>query len=190
MEFYHIDRSGQLHVGEEVRLQPISPDLIKYPLLNNYPDGVSNHGLNYLNRTNDIWFEFNDTSSSIIESFFELIRMKFFPNKFSRFQSFFAFETMSDFIKWKSIAKNNPTAKILKIQIDHNNYFKFDSCFLDSTLKMVSFVKNQKPLFSFDFKKCYDNAFDYWSGKVSPHPIFEILILPPIKVIEIIPWVE
>ena len=131
----------------------------------NYPEGLSRHGFKYLlekNNHQDGPID-NDTA---MEMLFEMVRMLKFPQKNSRFNSFFGFESLEgaqDFRK-KSGRPNDP---IYKIECQH--YFRMDMNWLKlgaSPLKGLMFAQN------------------YWKGVASEDPHWECLIKFPIQIVE------
>lgn len=162
MILYHVDRTNSFKEGQEVTLTKDFPGYLnsfRSTILKLYPDGLSNHGLRYST------YPFN--SNYPIETAFELNRKLYFPDKISRFQSFFCFQTLAEA---KNFAKNYPDEtsdyKIYEVEVDHDNYFIGDMSLVRSSTVITSYI----------------DSHDYWSGNKSCHPIFEVLVKPPLKI--------
>ncbi len=202
MEFYHIDRSGQLHVGRTINLFPIGQivtDLrqeivqgnippLRFDFFENYADGLSNHGDKYAAHFQK-HLNFLEICEYNQEFIFELIRLKQFPHKPSRFQSVFAFENIEQAAYWQSILGSDN--KIVKLRVDHKQYSRHDAAFLqgglaphpdDGTLS----PEELKKTFLYSAPQYYSSAVNYWSGSDEITPSTEILIKPPVTVVEIV----
>lgn len=189
MDFYHIDRYGELKAGDIIRL---NTDLPKTPYFLQFPDGLSSHGLLY---SSDFMhhLEFDDLSTFNLEFVYELIRSKNFPDKLSRFQSLFAFESLDAIPNWLFLVSQNEmgTAQIVKLSVDHENYLKLDANLLGAGIALHP-MDNDIPeesygkIFLHSASRYYDSAFKYWSGMCTANPRYEILIKPPISVAEIV----
>ena len=131
----------------------------------NYPEGLSRHGFKYLLEKNNHQDEPIDNDTAM-EMLFEMVRMLKFPQKNSRFNSFFGFESLDgarDFRK----KNGNPQDPIYKIECQH--YFRMDMNWLKlgaSPLKGLMFAQN------------------YWKGIASENPHWECLIKFPIQIVE------
>lgn len=123
-----------------------------------FPDGISYHGVHYALQS----YKWQHTSTSA-EQIFELYRQLYFPNKPSRFQSFFAFTSLEDAINF---TLDYPLAKIYEVSIDHENYHIGD----------MNLVKGETII------QCHKFALDYWSGRLSDNPLKEVLLIPPIHI--------
>lgn len=171
MIFYHVDRSNSLKEGQVVTL---TKDFRKYPdsyknvILKLYPEGLSYHGLMYA----ILSFEDTDVrSSQEIETIFEFYRQIYFVNKISRFQSFFCFQTLTEAKKFAKInSEGYPDYKIYEVKVDHDNYFIGDMNLLRGNTAINSYMASH----------------DYWSGGHSCNPIFEVLVKPPLKILDIV----
>lgn len=159
MIFYHVDRTDTIKNLKTIELiHPHLPEVMNEALLELFPDGISNHGVNYAIQS----FEGQHTSTST-EQIFELYRRMYFPDKPSRFQSFFAFTSLEDAINF---TLDYPLAKIYKVSIDHDNYHIGD----------MNLVKGETII------QCHKFALDYWSGRLSNEPLKEVLLVPPIRI--------
>lgn len=159
MIFYHVDRTDTLKNLKTIELiKPNVPEEFKETLLELFPDGLSRHGYHYALQS----FEGQHISTSI-EQIFELYRRMYFPDKPSRFQSFFAFTSLEDAINF---TLDYPLAKIYEVSIDHDNYHIGD----------MNLVKGETII------QCHKYVLDYWSGRLSDNPIKEVLLVPPIRI--------
>lgn len=161
---YHIDRSGKLQEEQIISFSNYSSDISTQLF-----DGkVSEHGKRYLTEC----FA-PDLVPFIIEYEFELIRQSSFPERFSRYQSFFALESIEDLIYWPELFK--PEFKIYEIEFHHNNVQKLDASFLKGGPDL-NFNLHWDPNWTFNA------AMQYWNGQTSEKPKPELLILPPVTV--------
>lgn len=157
MIFYHADRLGSIKNLKTIELiKPHVPEELRETLLELFPDGISNHGYHYALQS----FEGQHTSTSA-EQIFELYRQMYFPDKPSRFQSFFAFTSLEDAIKFA------PYSNIYEVRSDNENYHIGD----------MNLVKGETII------QCHKFALDYWSGRLSDNPLKEVLLVPPIHIL-------
>lgn len=157
MIFYHADRLGAIKNLKTIELiKPHLPEVMNEALLELFPDGISNHGVNYAIQS----FEGQHTSTSA-EQIFELYRQMYFPDKPSRFQSFFAFTSLEDAIKFA------PYSSIYEVKSDNDNYHIGD----------MNLIKGETII------QCHKFALDYWSGHFTAEPIKEVLLIPPIHIL-------
>lgn len=159
MIFYHVDRTDTLKNLKTIELiKPNVPEEFKETLLELFPNGLSYHGVHYALQSSE-----EQHISTSIEQIFELYRQMYFPDKPSRFQSFFAFTSLEDAINF---TLDYPLAKIYKVSIDHDNYHIGD----------MNLVKGETII------QCHKFALDYWSGRLSNEPLKEVLLVPPIRI--------
>ncbi len=117
-----------------------------------YPDGLSEHGVNYLIKQGIVIFE-NGTrkpldithTTPMIEAIFELIRLNEFPHLPSRMQSMFAWCELSDAQEFK--ATNGDQCQIL--EVEYENAFIADQNLLYLGGSVIG---------------AYELARKYWSG--------------------------
>lgn len=160
MIFYHVDRADTLKNLKTIELihPHVLPAELNETLLELFPDGLSFHGDQYAIES----FEGQQASTSA-EQIFELYRRMYFPDKPSRFQSFFAFTSLEDAINF---ALKYPFFKIYEVSIDHDNYHIGD----------MNLVKGETII------QCHKLALDYWSERLSNEPLKEALLIPPIHI--------
>lgn len=202
MKVYRINKYNFLNINDEILLNPIDNKYLEYPFLKVFERGLSKRGFEYLNENYvSIKYKFNDICWFNMEFIFELVRQIYFPNKVSRFQAIFAARNFNELINWDFL--NSKESQILKLQFSHNNFSIHDSNFLKTGLGIKKSnesdiynnhkLTHSKPYlnfkdikFSYSILEYYKNAFNYWSGVESETPIYEILVLPPAKVIKIL----
>lgn len=156
---YHVDRSKKLYVGQTIELFEITisnSDVTKN-LDNLYKGYLSNHGEVYAINNYNI-----SDSSHTTEQIFELIRMKDYPHKLSRFQSFFAFQSLDD-----AICFSENKYPIFEVECNHNNFHIGD----------MNLIKGNTILQSYTF------AHQYWDNYKNISSTMEILIKPPVKIL-------
>ena len=160
MIFYHVDRTDTIKNLKTIELihPHVLPAELNETLLELFPGGLSKHGNQYAIES----FKGFHTETST-EQIFELYRQMYFPDKPSRFQSFFAFTSLEDA---KNFALKYPFFKIYEVSIDHENYHIGD----------MNLVKGETII------QCHKYVLDYWSGRLSNEPLKEALLIPPIHI--------
>lgn len=189
MYAYHIDRSFQLKANQILKLIPLNDFLPNYFLdlellefFNPLKEGLSFHGDQYLRKDFFTYDRFNTLADHNLEFIYELIRQAHFPNKLSRLQSVFAVKDMSEFRKWDCLLSSNSNYQIARLEFDAKNCLEFDATFLRSDMCAKDNGYIYSPL------TYYKLAFKYWQSSSNPNKTQpELIIRPPIKVIEIIP---
>ncbi|MDN5211083.1 hypothetical protein QQ020_03450 [Fulvivirgaceae bacterium BMA12] len=130
----------------------------------NYPEGLSRHGIKYLLEKNKPSDEPIDDDTAM-EMLFEMVRMLKFPQKNSRFNSFFGFESLDAALDFKN-EYGKSDDPIYKVECQH--YFRTDMNWLKlggSPLRGLMFAQN------------------YWKGVPSESPRWECLIKFPIQIV-------
>lgn len=151
---YHVDRRRSLVENKTIQLFNVhinDPSVQKAVDLF-FQEGLSAHGKLYA---------FQNCPNSSIEQIYELIRQKDFPDKISRFQSFYAFQNLSDAIHF-----SKGSFPIYTVSFSHKNYHIGD----------MNMLKGET------FLTAYSYARRYWSGELQENSIPEILIKPPLKI--------
>lgn len=121
---YHISRTNAFQEGSVVNLIHPSADKNTEEIINQrFPEGLSHHGLYHFTRHYDL----SRNHDSLIENIFEYERCLNFPHRFSRFQSFFANETIEDAKYWLEFFSEKNKCTIWEVEFDHDNYMKLDS---------------------------------------------------------------
>lgn len=171
---YHIDRDNSLHQGQTIQLYEIpnnSSLLLEY-MFNNK---LSNHGLHYINESLQNVGD-NRPAFYALEYELELIRRAYFPQMPSRYQVMFAIDSLDKVYEWNDLFGCNYS--IWKIEFPEENHI-----IRDSNLLYVP-VQEQDGKQIFCQHKSFCNAYKYWNGELSDNPRMEVLIKPPVKVIE------
>ncbi|NTU44056.1 MAG: DUF2441 domain-containing protein [Chlorobiaceae bacterium] len=112
--FFTVDRTGTLAPEKEISLQhyqDISPSHFQDHVDALYPQGLSFHGERYLLRAGSN----SNLSSPAIELLFEYIRRSNFIDSPSRFECFFACESVEDAISFRN-EFGNPDQKTYEVQ--------------------------------------------------------------------------
>jgi hypothetical protein len=177
-EYFVVDRSSTCVAGQILNLQGAtytfqhqtsgieSPDEIAGTMAMMYPDGVSIHGQRYL-------FERSQTAqggyliNNLVEIVVELVRRSNFQEIPSRFTSLFGWET-SEAAQTFRQRSCQPFHPIIRVETDQPG-FKADM----ELLKLGVSVASALTL-----------ANKYWKGESSANPCWEILLQPPVRVIE------
>ena len=129
-----------------------------------YPEGLSRHGRHYCRQDlygddpEDLW----DVSCELI---FELVRTADFPDRPSRFQSVFGFETIAAVDRFADRFVDEP---VTVWEVDAERSFVADMHLVDAE----------------DFADGVYRARQYWRGETRrPDPLWEALLVPPVTVI-------
>lgn len=172
MRYYHVDRLSTLTEGQIIQL--VKWDDIDPPELQNqadilFPDGVSYHGNCYMLSSDwALQSNPNNRDPKTIEIIYEYIRRSNFTDKPSRFQSFFALNTMDQVKRFKD-----------KYDIHNSSVWVVES---DSVFKadMNLLSLGSSPL------ACTYLAHKYWQGEAGfdPNPFWEYLLKLPVTVLE------
>lgn len=162
MKAYHVDRIEKLKQGQITNLikySDIEPNYLQEHVNFLFPNGVSSHGEQYFLDPNSII----RGKDPIIELIFEYVRRSYFKNLPSRFESVFAFGSIKDVKNYKCNFDG------IVWEVESEKFFKADASYLD--------LGNSILCSSY-------NAHNYWSGLCSSEPQWELLLIPPVKVIK------
>jgi hypothetical protein len=132
-----------------------------------FPDGLSLHGWQYMVERHDVIRPTDSNAlfvnhNMVVELVFEYVRRAVFPSRRSRFQSFFAWESLE-------MARVFRKEGQVLYRVESSSTFRADQSWL--TLG----VQNATASLS---------AHRYWSGAPSGTPRWEILLAPPVRVME------
>jgi len=202
--FYHVDQYGELEVGSTLKLEwppRITNNLVTTSSEENmeaiqelYPEGLSRHGVKYaqiglvteeLENLRDGWqamagvIESHDISTgksgknyftaynTFYEHMFELYRMMEFEDENSRFQSYFAVEELEDAVEFAERHRREDSA-IFEVRCE--NY----------DIRDMELVKMKY------FGEVFANGEKYWKGKSGSDPDWEVVMEPPVEVVDIV----
>lgn len=209
MILYHYDRNGSLKNGQIISLQSLeslTEAARTSAFVQSFTDGVSSHGANYLDpncsylenftlrltedmlsvcTTRSIEKQKLRIDSILIEFVFELVRRERFPDCPSRYTSFFAVDSLSEFTKWPELISNVASHNGAQCCYFNapDNIRKFDSSWLKGGLNFG--LDDGKYFLGFLSWPIYDYAVNYWSGHASDSPRWEYLVSLPIPEIHI-----
>lgn len=124
MKLYHIDRLGTINAGQTLELQknlyignPKKQECLD-KIIPYYGEGLSRHGIHYL-FNNELSNNNVMPLSNVMDIIFEYERMLNYSNKLSRYESFYAFDS----IGVKTFIKNNNLSesfyKIYEVESDY-----------------------------------------------------------------------
>lgn len=205
--FYHVDRQESLEIGSTLQLEcpgrlvgnwynsPRSDEHMEC-LEELYPEGLSRHGARYahprflneeLDFLNEGWMattgsvevhnpNLGETDSKEIvpyivhyEQQFELLRMLEFQDKRSRFQSFFGFQTVQEAIEFHEKHRSEVEERIVEVECS------------DFEIRDMDLVSANY------FGEIFSRGRKYWQGEaVSDSPTWEVVMEPPIEVVDIV----
>lgn len=171
-EFYHVARRDitnikeisliEIEFGENTELKTIYKHY--------YPRGVSCHGSRFLSQVFDFSTESSVSYKQIDDVFteftYELIRRNKFVDQNSRFTSFFGCLSLEDA---RSLNKTNFNNEGTIYKVSCEQYAIYD-------MNLLNFYQN-----IILAELCADK---YWKGEKSNNPFWEVLMLPPIQIIE------
>ncbi len=157
--FYHIDRLGTLKEGQVINLINYNDCLFdgELGLDIKYLSQFFNNGISLRGRT-------LEGNSNYIELIFELVRRNKFINKISRFEAFFGIENLEEVNRFKKELDIYNQAKIFEVEC--NEYSKVDMNLISQYCGLEIVI----------------DAYDYWEGKCSRDPLWEILMKPPVRI--------
>ncbi len=164
MKLYHIDRSGLLQENQKIEyidkydyLKPVFKENLEI-IKKRYDDKLSLHGRRY-------FLNEYDTKSSGMDIIFEYERIINYPDKLSRFQSFFAFDIEGLF---QFIEKKELDFEFFKVyEVEYDYYEKHD-------MNLIRGWSNYDTII---------NAKYYWENKKTyrdEKPIYEYLLKLPV----------
>jgi hypothetical protein len=161
--YYTVDRLGRLQenqVIELIRYNDINPPELQSHVNDMFPAGVSHHGERYFLR--------NESQARLaspnIELLFEYVRRAQYPNRPSRFQSFFAFETIEQAVTFR---ERYGIANSIVWEVESEENFRAD-------MNLLTIRDNSILVYSYF-------AHLYWRGETRESPFWEYLLVPPIK---------
>ncbi|WP_421590924.1 hypothetical protein [Shinella sp. M27] len=179
LRLFSADRRGMYHEGPLTLMK--EPPRIEYGFLNAndgtstsddlrvhclelFPEGLSIHGWQFLTSRN--WVQGQNepflTHNEGIELVFEFVRLAHFPDRPSRMQSYFAFDSIEQ-------VKSFSDAPVYEM------------------MPAASFMADMNWLkVGGQFAYASYNAHQYWRGAATPDPRWEYLLVPPV-VIQIVP---
>ena len=162
MTLYHIDRNRTLKEGqvlELARYADVEPQEIGSHVDRLWPEGVTNFGEHHLLQHHQFRGDY------LIEFIFELVRRASFHGAPSRYQSLFgvsSLEAARAFI-WE-FAPNDATT--WGVEAERSERFDMRHLTIAGSGLMIS-----------------ERAHQYWGGEPSPHPLWEVLLVPPVKIL-------
>lgn len=168
--FFHLHAGQGLAVGSELSLRTYSaltPELQQH-LSELFPDGLSEHGGTYLGlnpaRIEDV------KANGWRESIFEFVRRSIAPDRPSRFTAVFACASVEEARIFRR-SRRNGTGTIYELEAAES--FRTNMGLLDE---------------STSFLAVSEAAHAYWRGEQGLWPpLWEELIVPPARVISIVP---
>ena len=205
MIVYHMDCNESLNEGMEIKLRSFSSlrNENRNVLEKLFPDGISKHGLNYLE---DCFYDFpfyTQTAageklppcafldsvfnipaamgSHFSEIIFELVRRGMFPLSPSRFQSLFAVESLHDFHLWEDIERFSKEKPIYEIMIPDNSPH-FDSNWLKAGFAAGAYNDAPNAYFAFSPTIALNLPMSYWAQEATDSPRWEYIIPLPITI--------
>jgi hypothetical protein len=183
--YFHVDRSGALSKGQELTLHdpstlpPLPWDNLRDPLMKLlaelFPDGLTYQGLGYLYYQHLLFPhpgqgvspgpEAEAMRSRIIELLFELVRRTEFPERPSRLESVFGWETEEDARQF--VASRPDTGQAVIWEVEGESVFRADMELLRLFTPLVSWWLARR----------------YWSGEANLDmpPRWEHLLKPPVR---------
>jgi hypothetical protein len=168
-KFFTVDRAGQLQRGMVLNLKQykdIKPAELQAHVDTTFPNGISPHGNTYFLTNTTLAKETN----SAIELLFEYVRRSDFSDCPSRFQSIFAVESVDDAVEFDR-KFGNGNSRIWEVEA---------KSFFRGNMNLLNFGNNTNLVYSYF-------AHMYWRGERGPIEVqefWEILLVPPVRVID------
>lgn len=164
---YHLDRYDDLEAGETIELDEVEglPVDGATALRELFPEGLSHHGRHYGRQ--DLYEEDpDDLWDFACEVVFELQRRARYPERPSRFQSVFGFETLDAVERFADGFVDDPRT-VWEVEADS------------------TFVADMHLVDAEDLADGLRRADLYWRGATcSDDPLWEALLVPPIQIRE------
>ena len=176
--FYSVDRRGFYRTGGTLDLWQQDPlgrpfwrlpdwfeaDDLRAHVAELFPDGLSLHGWQYMVERHDFIrpTKLFVNHNMVVELVFEYVRRAVFPSRRSRFQSFFAWESLE-------MAKASRKEGQALYRVDSSSVFRADQSWM--TIGVQNTIASL----------C---GHRYWSGAPSGTPRWETLLAPPIRIME------
>ncbi len=166
--FYHLDRSGNIENNKIKVIEAIDSRKRTFHINNFYGtniiinfDFLSKHGVSYLIEGNE---------NTPIEILLESARLKYFPDRPSRFQSVFAFNTKEDALDFAKKYDAPIGSKIYKV-----------------STKGKSYTGDMNLLSSYDVTSGFN--FKYWHD-ADKLEVEEVLLELPVTIHEVVGWYD
>jgi hypothetical protein len=172
-KFFRVNRIGKLAEGQTLDLQiykNVTPSELQRLVDSLLPDGCSAHGEQYLLKNPSS--QLKSVANAPLEMFFELFRRAQFPSRPSRYQSWFAVETLDEAREFRRNF-GDPANSIWEVEASDS--FKANMSLLTTQQSMLC----QAQLAQF-----------YWEGVEGPSaalkkPTFwEVLLVPPVQILK------
>ena len=168
--YYHVDRLRSLQEGDTLSLQrwtDVNPQFLQEHVDSLFPEGLTRHGEQYLLRSTQSL----GIASPRIELLWGYVRRASFPDRPSRYQSVFGWESEEDAGRF-NVQYASDNGAICELDCD-------EAVRADMTL----LCGNMSALVSSYF------AHLYWEGKANPdekvEPLWEVLLRPPVRVLRV-----
>lgn len=163
--FYTVDRLQTLRsaqVLELTRFQDLQPPELQTHVDEMFPTGVSQHGDQYFLKNSSR----ANIASPAVELLFEYVRRSHFPDKPSRFQSWFGVESLDDAKAFRA-RFGAGTGTIWRVASKE---------FLRANMNLLT---SQQTTLAYSWF-----AHAYWRGESGPmNPFWEFLLVPPVQVL-------
>jgi hypothetical protein len=175
--YFHVARTGGLRSGQVIELDHYKKsfendnDKRKIFLSQLFPDGLTKHGWQYLLSIREK-LSYEDPQG-LIEIMAEFIRRDKYPHCPSRLQSFFAWHSKVDALRFSQQYKVClPDGTILT-----NVLWEIEASesFFESDMHLLTCGR-----YWLDFMVTLDN---YWKQAYTPDPLIEVLLKPPITIV-------
>ena len=168
IELFTVDRAGTLREGDVLNLTKyadIAPPELQVHADAMFPLGVSRHGNQYFLGSGSK----GSVASPAIELLFEYVRRASFPDRPSRFTSWFATESITDAATFRARYCAG-TGVIRRVQAPTTHRANMHLLTSNQTVLVYSWF-----------------AHLYWSGEAGPvQPFWEHLLVPPVEILDVV----
>ena len=177
-QFFHVDRSRILHAGQVLTTTNIGMGSATKSrrFADSLPGGLSRFGFRH-----GLGWAFDDKMRPIgmqppphmhAEQLYEAIRLGFHPDKPSRFQAVFGCRTLEGARQFAAKYPGGSTQAQFAIwRVEATRFAELDLNLVNGHVA---------------YPHTHDSAIDYWSGHHSPAPLLEVLMQPPVRVLDFV----
>ena len=177
-QFYHVDRSRTLRQGQVLTTMNIG--MMPATKSRRFADSLSG-GLTRFGYRHGMGWAFDDRMRPIgmqapphmhAEQLYEAIRLGFFPDQPSRFQAIFGCRTLEGARQFAAKYPGGATPSEFAIwRVEASRFAELDLNLVNGHVT---------------YPHTHDTAIDYWSGHHSPTPLLEVLMQPPVRVLDFV----
>ncbi len=180
-QFYHVDRGRILRKDQILSTMPMGFGAATKSRVfaDSMRDGLTRFGFRH-----GMGWAFDDQMRPVgmqapphmpVEQLYEAIRMGFHPNMISRFRAIFGCRTLEGARQFAAKYPGGSSQTEFAIwRVEATRFAELDLHLVNGHVS---------------YPHTHDTALDYWSGHHSPTPLLEVLMEPPVRVVEFVEMV-